>query len=310
MSNRSKTSQKRGTKNLLRYETLEPKRCLASVGWDGAGQGSAELTYYLGTAPTQVDQSVFESTIERALDAWAEVADITFAKTTVAGQNDSLDFTFKNIDGQSGILAQGYFPDDVNPARIAGDVQFDSSENWEVGNELGNQAIDLLMVAVHEIGHALGLEHSDVMGSVMAPTVSANQQFAGLNSADVNAILDLYAPAISNTVPDPGTVDVPDNPVPLPDPLPTPRIPTDQANPNDPANPGHNPPWTRAFWNRFGFTHRRQIQRHRFSGLGTNFDPADVDQAAHPDGHGKHDLVSHEMPFQFSRFTSPWRFHG
>ena len=121
------------SKNSPAYSSLEKRNMLASVGFDGAGQGSAELTYYLGDAPAEVGQDLFESTIEDALKVWSDVADITFTETSQSGLRDSLDITFRNLDGAGGTLAQAYFPDDVNPARIAGDIQFDSSESWEVG---------------------------------------------------------------------------------------------------------------------------------------------------------------------------------
>ncbi len=177
------------------YQVLETRRCLASVGWDGAGQGSAELTYYLGDAPAGVEQTTFENAIEQALDVWSDVADIEFKETQTPQLNDSLDITFASIDGAGGVLARAYLPDDVNSSRIAGDIRFDSSETWEIGNSLGRQAYDLVYVAVHEIGHALGLDHIDVAGSVLSNTVSTNQQFVSLAQIDVDSMLSLYAPA-------------------------------------------------------------------------------------------------------------------
>jgi hypothetical protein len=165
-----------------------------SAGWDRAGQGSAALSYYIGAAPSSLSQAAVNAAIRTALNVWSAVANITFTQTTRPNQVRSLDLTFRRIDGAGRTLAQGYFPDDVNPARIAGDVQFDSSERWEVGNSLGSQAFDLVQTAVHEIGHALGLDHSNVAGSVMAPTVSPNQSFSRLASSDVDAIRTLYAP--------------------------------------------------------------------------------------------------------------------
>lgn len=194
-TNKSRKQFRSRTKTAFQFEKLEPKRYLTSVGWDGAGQGSAELTYYLGDAPAQIGQETFENTIREALDVWSEVVDVTFTETSTPRLNDSLDITFASLDGSGGTLAQAFFPDDINPARIAGDIQFDSAESWEVGNAQGSRASDLLFVAVHEIGHALGLGHSHDANSVLSSTVSPNQQFAGLANSDRAAALALYAPA-------------------------------------------------------------------------------------------------------------------
>lgn len=49
---------------------------------------------------------------------------------------------------------------------LSGEVHFDDDEPWTIGNE-GDYGVDLLQIAVHEIGHALGLRHSDVRGAIM-----------------------------------------------------------------------------------------------------------------------------------------------
>ena len=177
------------------YEAIEPRRLLASAGWDGPGQGSAELTYYVGNAPSGISQAEFESTIEDALEVWSGEIDVTFTQTDRANQPDSLDFTSRPIDGSGGVLARAYFPDDVNRGSIAGDVHFDISDQWEIGNEQGFRATDLMYVAVHEIGHSLGLEHLDDHDSVLSDTVSKNQSFDSLSQHDIDAAMALYAPA-------------------------------------------------------------------------------------------------------------------
>ncbi len=196
MKNRKKLARRS-----MVVEGLEERRVLAaSVGWDGPGQGSADLTYYIGQAPSGMSQSTFEAAIETALKAWSDVVDIDFTQTTQAGLNNSLDFTVVPIDGRGGTLAQAYFPADLNRSRIAGDVQFDSAERWEVGNALGNSAFDIVFVAAHEIGHALGLDHSSDSSAVLYPSVSPSASFDGLDADDIEAIQTLYASRSSNSI--------------------------------------------------------------------------------------------------------------
>lgn len=180
----------------LSVQPLEARRVLAaSLGWDGPGLGSADLTYHVANSPDSLSQAETNAAIETALAAWSNAADVSFTPTNQSGLRDSIDISFTNIDGVGGTLAQAYFPDDVNPARIAGDIQFDVSDAWEVGNSLGNRAFDLVYVAVHEIGHSLGLDHAQSFGSVLAPSVSPGQSFTTLEAVDAAEIQDLYASA-------------------------------------------------------------------------------------------------------------------
>ena len=57
-------------------------------------------------------------------------------------------------------------------------------------------SVDLLSVAIHEIGHNLGLDHSNVKRSIMYPFIQNDVQT--LHDDDVKGIQNLYGSPISN----------------------------------------------------------------------------------------------------------------
>ncbi len=240
----------------LSLQPLETRRVLAaSLGWDGPGLGSVELTYTINGSPNSLSQAQTNAAIETALAAWSSAADIEFTPTNQVGLSDSIDISFVNIDGASRTLAQAYFPDDVNPTRIAGDIQFDLSESWEVGNSLGDRAFDLVWVAVHEIGHSLGLDHQEGGDTVLAPSVSPNQFFTSLSSVDADAVQQLYAAAESNVVIQPDDVPTLNGPVDdVPSDSPTNETPSGDGD-DDPGD-SDDDPFPRNRWRHGGRWHR------------------------------------------------------
>src|SRR5262245_42012238 len=102
---------------------------------------------------------------------------------------------------RSGFLAFGFFPSPPNPEPIGGDIFFNDNFRWEVGNALGLDAYDLTLLAAHEIGHALGLDHSTTPDALMRPFFSAADVFVGFHPDDVAGIRSLYA-----AVPEPSTL--------------------------------------------------------------------------------------------------------
>ncbi len=230
---------------------------VASQGWDGPGTGDANLTYYIANTPAGMSKSEVSAAIKTALEAWSNVASVHFTESKTPGLAKQLDISFANIDGSGGTLAQAYFPADVNPSRIAGDIQFDSSENWEIGNGKGAAAFDLVRVAVHEIGHSLGLEHSGHSSAVLAPSVSPNEYFTTLDHDDVDAILSLYAAAktvsaptsLGNPAAVPNQTAVPTSPtITTPPVATTPPLTSTPPTPTQPATPckplDSNKDWT------------------------------------------------------------------
>jgi hypothetical protein len=85
---------------------------------------------------------------------------------------------------RAGILAHAFPPTPRNSEPLAGDVHFNDEMPFEIGAD-----IDVFSVALHEIGHALGLGHVDTPGAVMYPYY---RKVDGLGDADREAILRLY----------------------------------------------------------------------------------------------------------------------
>ena len=99
-------------------------------------------------------------------------------------------------------------------------MHFDDAESWHVGANT-----DLFSVALHELGHALGLGHSDNPNDVMYPYYRVVSTLA---DGDKTAILTLYAARAAGVpAPGPPTPTPTPIPVPVPTPIPTPvPIPT------------------------------------------------------------------------------------
>ena len=64
-----------------------------------------------------------------------------------------------------GVLAHADLP-------TGGTVHFDDKENWFLNTKGQKTGIELFIVAAHEFGHTLGLDHTNVRGAVMYPIYS------------------------------------------------------------------------------------------------------------------------------------------
>jgi hypothetical protein len=211
-------------------------------GWDGPGAGAAELTYTLERLTDKLPADAVESEIRRALAEWARHARLDFLPGTRPSASRNLNFLFAHgahgdpfpFDGRGRVLAHTFFPAPPNSEPIAGDLHFDDDENWKIG-----AATDLFSVVLHELGHALGLGHSDKPGAVMYPYYRVATE---LTEEDVKTLLELYAargeepsPPVAPPAPPVPPADKPpgnDNPpVEPPKPPVTPDSPP--ATPND-----------------------------------------------------------------------------
>ncbi len=193
-------------------------------GWDGPGLGAANVGYVYSHLTAQLAPSAAEQAIERAMAEWSKAAAITWTQTTATAARQTINVVFASydhgdgypFDGPGGVLAHTFYPAPINAEPIAGDMHFDDSEHWSLGG-----STDLFSVALHELGHALGLGHSDNPAAAMYPYYKAA---TGLSSLDIATVQTLYAaPSAADVIPAPVPTPTPTpTPVPTPAPVPTP----------------------------------------------------------------------------------------
>lgn len=152
--------------------------------------------------------SVWHSEIVAALAGWSAVANITFTEVAddgnaeggAAGLEGNLRFGGHVFDGPFGVLAHGFYPPS-NGASFAGDIHFDIAENWKSG--FGGPGFSIFQVAAHEIGHAIGLDHTGVPASLMNPFYT--EAFSGVQADDIAGAVFIYGPA-AQAVPEPASL--------------------------------------------------------------------------------------------------------
>jgi hypothetical protein len=91
------------------------------------------------------------------------------------------------FDGVGNTLAHAFYPPPCG-GQHAGKMHFDDAEVWSLAGA-GN-TFDVETVALHEIGHLLGLDHTTVPGAVMFPTYGGPRR--ALAADDIAGIRALY----------------------------------------------------------------------------------------------------------------------
>lgn len=144
------------------------------------------LTYgFLPSTPTEA-----MGPVSHAFRTWASNTHFRFSRSRNYKRADiKISFEYSDhgdgspFDGEGGVLAHAYAPTN-------GRFHYDADEPWSVGALEGYY--DLETVALHEIGHLLGLGHSSVEGAIMYPYISSGATKLTLHDDDIQGIKVLY----------------------------------------------------------------------------------------------------------------------
>ncbi len=154
--------------------------------------------------------------IEEALGVWAAEAPIHFVEVEddhapftggnyTTGQFGQLRFSHRYINGPDVpgrppvAKAQAYFPS--TGGNLAGDVFFDNGDPWQPTGTIATP--DILGAAIHEIGHTLGLGHTNVADANMYWTFIRTPGLGTgyLHADDIAGIRQIFGPGVGSVTP-------------------------------------------------------------------------------------------------------------
>ncbi len=170
-------------------------------------------------APMQVLSSeslpfeVLEREAAAAFGVWERAADLSFhrvedarkADIVIGAQGRPLGRAFANV---------AYAPGSQDGVRLIDQalVCFNPDHKWKVGFDGDINVYDIRYTLIHEIGHAVGLDHPGPEGQVMG--FRYTEAFADLQPGDLRGIQQLYGPSahageLAATDSDPGRSESP-----------------------------------------------------------------------------------------------------
>lgn len=154
--------------------------------------GKTNIAYYFINGTEKISGDTEQDLVRAAFALWAKETPLTFNQVSDSAQADILIGWASGehgdgdpFDGPGNVLAHASYPNPYQDKQVF--LHFDNAERW-VNSETQN--VDLLTVAAHEIGHTLGLDHSNDPNALMYPSYSEPHRILGKD--DIAGVQSLY----------------------------------------------------------------------------------------------------------------------
>jgi matrixin len=198
--------------------TVTPARA-EPFGWPQVqGVGTPVVLTYsfinlLDPAFQGISEAELRAATAQALGLWAQYSPLHFVERPDSGPAASDQNYFPDghpdirigahDEGVGEVLAHAFPPVPTDISGLSGDIHFNSDSVLPWGIETGFPAIDFLEVMVHELGHALGLQHVMDVDAIMNPShgFRFTNGSAFLLAPDVDAIQAIYGAGVGSVAP-------------------------------------------------------------------------------------------------------------
>jgi predicted Zn-dependent protease len=159
---------------------------------------STAVTYSIANCPQTLDCLQAHQAVREAMTAWQEVSALAIHEVPSGGDikiswqsGDQGDGTA--FDGPGGVVAHAAPPYQGGAWWQDGIVRLDDDENWVIAAPARGfpGEVHLPTILLHEFGHALGLDHSEIETALMWWQYTGVR---GLTQDDIVALQSLYGP--------------------------------------------------------------------------------------------------------------------
>ncbi len=149
-----------------------------------------DLSYFIKNTTSNLSVSTQKQIFKEAFNTWSVITPLNFTEVFNESNADIIiSFEASSMFSLAIVHARASFPNSNNDYTV---IQFNNRYTWTVG-EPGPYEANLSNIALHEIGHTIGMRHSDSIFSIMYPEGNgSNETNRFLSLDDIAGIQSLY----------------------------------------------------------------------------------------------------------------------